>query len=56
MPQGLVRVSGCGRLGASLSVPVHQPQQEFHVVADSTQRICDGVEPVEAQQVQRHGA
>lgn len=37
-------------------MPAHQPQQELHVAADDTQRVRDGVEPVEPQQVERHGA
>ena len=34
----------------------HQPQQERHVVADGTEPVSDGMEPVEAQQVERQGA
>ena len=37
-------------------MPAHQPHQERHVVADGTEPVSDGVEPVEAQQVERHGA
>ena len=55
-PQGLFKVTGLGRLCASQLMPAHQPQQERHVVADGTQRVSDGAEPVEAQQVERHGA
>jgi len=37
-------------------MPAHQPEQELHVVADGSEPVSDGVEPVEAQQVERHGA